>query len=97
MATLNGKIAWITVQYTGEQWRLGAADANIDRLDFQYSTDATSLTSGTYVNVDQLDFVSPNNTTVGALIVLFVWNRLVAHHLIRDPGNPSGPSPRRWP
>jgi uncharacterized membrane protein YeaQ/YmgE (transglycosylase-associated protein family) len=35
--------------------------------------------------------------TVGALIVLFVWNRLVAHRLIRDPGNPSGPSPRRWP
>jgi uncharacterized membrane protein YeaQ/YmgE (transglycosylase-associated protein family) len=35
--------------------------------------------------------------TVGALIVLFVWNRLVAHRLIRDPGNPSGPSPHRWP
>ena len=35
--------------------------------------------------------------TAGALIVLFVWNRLVAHRLIRDPGNPSGPSPRRWP
>ena len=24
--------------------------------------------------------------TVGALIVLFVWNRLVAHGTIRDPG-----------
>jgi uncharacterized membrane protein YeaQ/YmgE (transglycosylase-associated protein family) len=36
--------------------------------------------------------------TVGAVIVLFIWNRLVAHRLIRDPGNPSGPSPsRRWP
>jgi uncharacterized membrane protein YeaQ/YmgE (transglycosylase-associated protein family) len=35
--------------------------------------------------------------TVGAAIVLFIWNRLVAHHLIRDPANPSGPSPRRWP
>ena len=35
--------------------------------------------------------------TVGAVIVLFIWNRLVAHDLIRDPGNPSGPSPRRWP
>jgi len=30
--------------------------------------------------------------TVGAVIVLFIWNRLVAHRLIRDPGNPSGPS-----
>jgi uncharacterized membrane protein YeaQ/YmgE (transglycosylase-associated protein family) len=26
--------------------------------------------------------------TLGALIVLFVWNRLVARGLIRDPGNP---------
>ena len=35
--------------------------------------------------------------TVGAVIVLFIWNRLVVHHLIRDPGNPAGfdtPPPR---
>jgi uncharacterized membrane protein YeaQ/YmgE (transglycosylase-associated protein family) len=31
--------------------------------------------------------------TVGALIVLFVWNRLVVHHVLRDPGVPQ----RRWP
>jgi uncharacterized membrane protein YeaQ/YmgE (transglycosylase-associated protein family) len=24
--------------------------------------------------------------TVGALIVLFIWNRLVAHRVLRDPG-----------
>jgi uncharacterized membrane protein YeaQ/YmgE (transglycosylase-associated protein family) len=37
--------------------------------------------------------------TVGALLVLFVWNRLVAYRAVPDPGNPSGPSappPRRW-
>lgn len=37
--------------------------------------------------------------TVGALVVLFVWNRLVAHRVIRDPGAPmdsGGPSTRRW-
>jgi uncharacterized membrane protein YeaQ/YmgE (transglycosylase-associated protein family) len=37
--------------------------------------------------------------TLGALIVLFIWNRLVVHHAIRDPGVPPGPStpgPRRW-
>ena len=28
--------------------------------------------------------------TVGAVLVLFIWNRLVAHRLINDPGN------RRW-
>ena len=37
--------------------------------------------------------------TIGALIVLFVWNWLVAHRMIRDPGNPAAPgaSPRQWP
>ena len=27
--------------------------------------------------------------TVGALIVLFIWNRLVAHRVLRDPGAPT--------
>jgi uncharacterized membrane protein YeaQ/YmgE (transglycosylase-associated protein family) len=30
--------------------------------------------------------------TVGALIVLFVWNRLVAHRVIGDPGTSTGSS-----
>jgi uncharacterized membrane protein YeaQ/YmgE (transglycosylase-associated protein family) len=37
--------------------------------------------------------------TVGALIVLFIWNRLVVHHVLRDPGVPtdsSAPPQRRW-
>lgn len=29
--------------------------------------------------------------TLGALIVLFVWNRLVVRHVLRDPGVPSDP------
>jgi uncharacterized membrane protein YeaQ/YmgE (transglycosylase-associated protein family) len=35
--------------------------------------------------------------TVGALIVLFIWNRLVAHRVLRDPGVPadSGAGPQR--
>jgi uncharacterized membrane protein YeaQ/YmgE (transglycosylase-associated protein family) len=28
--------------------------------------------------------------TVGAVLVLYIWNRLVAHRMISDPGN------RRW-
>ena len=37
--------------------------------------------------------------TVGALLVLFIWNRLVAHRVIGDPGvpsDPTAPGPRRW-
>jgi uncharacterized membrane protein YeaQ/YmgE (transglycosylase-associated protein family) len=37
--------------------------------------------------------------TVGAVIVLLIWNRLVVHHVLRDPGVPTdssaGPQ-RRW-
>jgi uncharacterized membrane protein YeaQ/YmgE (transglycosylase-associated protein family) len=29
--------------------------------------------------------------TVGAVLILFIWNRLVVHHVIPDPGDPSGP------
>ena len=53
------------VAYTGEQWRLGTA-ARSDRLDFQYSLNATSLTTGTWVDVDGLDFSTPTTTTTGA-------------------------------
>lgn len=50
----------IAVAYTGEQWRLGVAGRS-DRLDFQYSLDATSLGgAGTWIDVDALDFTSPN-------------------------------------
>ncbi|NUQ81989.1 MAG: T9SS type A sorting domain-containing protein [Bacteroidetes bacterium] len=57
----------LAISYTGEQWRLGATGRN-DRLDFQYSTDATSLTTGTWTDVNELDFTAPIGTgTAGAL------------------------------
>ena len=60
----------MSVSYTGEQWRLGAADGNTDRLDFQFSTTATALndgtvTDGTWIDVNSLDFASP--TIAGAV------------------------------
>ncbi len=57
------------IVYTGEQWRLGATPrAQADRLDFQISYDATSLSTGTWTDVDSLDFNSPIlSGTVGAL------------------------------
>ncbi len=63
----GGTITSLDISYTGEQWRLGAT-ARMDRLDFQISTDATSLTSGTYTDVNALDFTAPvTGPAVGAL------------------------------
>lgn len=61
----NSTITSLIISYTGEEWRLGTA-GRTDRLDFQYSTNATDLTTGTYTDVDALDFTTPNTTTVGA-------------------------------
>jgi hypothetical protein len=68
VAFFNGTGATITaldIAFTGEQWRLGKADRS-DRLIFQYSTDAVSLTEGNFVDFAALDFVSPDTTDVGA-------------------------------
>jgi hypothetical protein len=46
------------ISYTGETWRVGTA-SRVDRLDFQYSTDATSLSSGTWIDVNILDYANP--------------------------------------
>jgi hypothetical protein len=63
MDTLVG----LNISYTGEQWRLGNTGRS-DRLDFQYSLDATSLQTGAWTDVDALDFSSVVTTgTVGAL------------------------------
>ena len=57
-------ITTLTINYIGEEWRLGSA-GRTDQLDFQYSLDATSLSTGTWTNVDALDFVTPNTVGVG--------------------------------
>jgi len=64
----GGTITSIAISYTGEQWRLGYSGRGADRIDFQYSTSATSLSTGTWSDVDGLDFSSPTTTgTAGAL------------------------------
>src|SRR5436309_1115795 len=46
----------------------GTSIRGADRLDFQLSTNATSLTTGAWIDYDSLDFVSPvTSGTVGAL------------------------------
>jgi uncharacterized protein len=61
----------LAIAYTGEMWRLGqnAVGRAADRLDFQLSTDATSLGTGIWTDFDGLDFSSPVVAgTVGALV-----------------------------
>ncbi|CAM3575751.1 Outer membrane autotransporter barrel [Flavobacterium saliperosum S13] len=48
----------MVIAYTGETWRVGTA-SRPDRLDFQYSTDATSLTTGTWTDFNALDYGNP--------------------------------------
>jgi predicted extracellular nuclease len=62
-------ITSLALSYTGEMWRAGVTNRNAaDRLDFQYSTNATSLTTGTWTDVDTLDFNSPNILTAAGLL-----------------------------
>lgn len=63
----GANITSLSISYAGEMWRAGVASRGAaDRLDFQYSTDATELNNGTWINVDALDFSSPTiSTTAG--------------------------------
>ena len=55
------------VAFTGEQWRISnTAATRTDRLDFQISFDATSLTTGTWTDVNALDFTGPIGSAVAA-------------------------------
>jgi hypothetical protein len=57
-------ITAITISYYGEQWRIG--NSALDNLAFEVSTNATSLTTGTWTTVSALTFsqifTSPSNS-----------------------------------
>jgi hypothetical protein len=53
-------ITGFTINYTGEQWRLGVNGRPApDKLLFQYSLNAASLNSGTWIAESSLDFAAP--------------------------------------
>lgn len=62
----GGTLGSMTLNYTGEQWRDGSAPS-ADVLQFQYSTNATSLLSGTWNSVTSLDFNSVSNVGAGPI------------------------------
>lgn len=75
-------ITSLAIIYTGEQWRLGAI-GRTDRMDFQYSTNATSLTTGTWIDEDNLDFIAPvTSGTVGPLDGNTAPNRTVISYTL---------------
>jgi hypothetical protein len=51
----------LQLSYSGEQWRSGSPAAPVDKLDFQYSATATALNTGSFTDVNGLDFASPNS------------------------------------
>lgn len=55
-------ITSLSISYRGEQWT--HMTGSEDRLDFQYSVDATSLSTGTWTNQDALDFVALKTSAV---------------------------------
>lgn len=73
----GGALSSLGLSYTGEQWRLGTAGRE-DRLDVEYSLDATSLTTGTWTAVSALRFTAPVTTgSLGALDGNAAANRTV--------------------
>src|SRR4029077_12948716 len=52
-------ITSLAVAYTGEEWRNGTA-GRTDQINFQYSLDATDISTGTWTAVSALNFVTPD-------------------------------------
>lgn len=59
-------LRYFSVSYKGKKWRAGET-AGGDKLLFQYSLDATSLTSGNWINYTPLDYTSPSSSAAGAI------------------------------
>jgi hypothetical protein len=86
----NGSaITSLDVSFTGEQWRLGTINRT-DQLNFEYSTNATDLVTGTWTNVSVLNFISPFTTTAGARDGNAVGNRTALSSTITGLNIPNG-------
>jgi uncharacterized repeat protein (TIGR01451 family) len=85
-------ITSLDVSYTGEQWRFGGVHSTVaDRLDFQYSTNATDLSTGTYLDANALDFNPPiTSGTAGALDGNAAANRTAISSTITGLSIPNG-------
>ena len=82
----------LDVSYTGEQWRFGGVHSTVaDRLDFQYSLNATDLSTGTYLDANALDLNPPVTAgTAGALDGNAAANRTAISSTISGLSIPNG-------
>jgi hypothetical protein len=62
----NEAFRYFHLYYTGKKWRAGQT-AGGDKLGFEYSKNATSLTNGTWTALTALDYTSPSSPAVGAV------------------------------
>ncbi|MFK0733225.1 MAG: ExeM/NucH family extracellular endonuclease, partial [Gloeotrichia echinulata HAB0833] len=60
-------ISSLSVSYIGEEWRNGG-NTTKQKLDFAYQIGASSISSGTWTDVDSLDFTSPIATSTAAAL-----------------------------
>src|SRR3569623_221566 len=58
-------ITSLAVAFNGEEWRLVTA-GRTDQMNFEYSTNATDLSTGTWTGVAARNFVTPDTATTGA-------------------------------
>ena len=87
----SGTLGSIEITYTGEQYRVGGTTATTDTLTFEYSTNATSLTTGTWTPVTQLNFTSPvTSGTAGFLDGNAAANRTTLTYTITGLSIPVG-------
>lgn len=76
-------ITSVTISYMGEMWRRGTATAAAgEGLTFAYSTDGTSLTTGTFTVVPSLNFNSPGDACSTAQGVATNGNSATCRQLI---------------
>lgn len=56
-------ITSLYIGYRGEQWRQGDTGATLDRLDFTYNSNTSSLFGTGWLDFNGLDFTTPNTTS----------------------------------
>ena len=88
-------ITSLGISYTGEQWRLGTSGRTtaptVDKMDFQLSPTATSVTGAGFVDQDALDFTAPITVgTVGLLDGNLSANRVAISSTITGLSIPNG-------